>query len=53
LPGDTALLLRGERTPGIHRVNVAIQNELQNQYKAHQRLSLNIRPNASRYGLGC
>jgi len=26
--------------PGIYRVNVAIQNELQNQCKTHQRLSL-------------
>jgi hypothetical protein len=28
-------------------MNVAIQYELQNQYKTHQRLSLNIRPNIS------
>jgi hypothetical protein len=30
-------------------MNVAIQYELQNQYQTHQRLSLNIRPNISRY----
>ena len=41
-PGGTTLWLRGVRTPGIYRVNVPIQNEVQNQYETHQRLPLKV-----------
>jgi hypothetical protein len=34
--GDAAFLLRGVGTPGIYRVNVPVQNEMQNQHEAHR-----------------
>ena len=41
-PGGTTLWLRGIGPPGIYRVDVPIQNEVQNQYETHQRLPLKV-----------
>jgi hypothetical protein len=46
LPGIGALLLRGIGTPGVHRVNVAIEQEVQDQYETHRRWSLKLLPGA-------
>jgi hypothetical protein len=35
-PGAAAFLLRGVRTPGIYRMNVPVQNEVQDQHEAHR-----------------
>jgi hypothetical protein len=42
LPGVGALLLSGIGTPGVYGVDVAIEQEVQNQYETHQRRSLQL-----------
>ena len=47
LPRGAAFLLRGIGSPGIYGVNVAIQEEVQNQYETHWRLfPLKLEPGA-------